>query len=141
MPDILHRFQVNAPPHRVFEAFTSSEGLNSWWTLRCNGQPGLGKVYNFYFSQEHDWLAEVVHEIPERELTWKMTRAMDDWMGTEVGFTLSPVDEGTSVLFFHKGWKEPSDHFAITTYCWGQLLAGLKQYAEKGIIIPFEKRN
>jgi hypothetical protein len=70
-----------------------------------------------------------------------MTAAIEEWLGTEVGFRLSPENDCTSVLFFHKGWKETSDHFAITNYCWGQLLCGLKKYVEEGIVIPFNHRN
>jgi hypothetical protein len=66
---------------------------------------------------------------------------MNDWINTEVGFKLSPENEGTSVLFFHNLWQEASDHFAITTFCWGQLLNGLKQYVEKGVVISFEERS
>jgi uncharacterized protein YndB with AHSA1/START domain len=141
MPDILHKFQIAAPPDRVFDAFCSPEGLNSWWTLRSSGKPETGEAYNFYFAPEYDWFAEVIHVVPTQELTWKMTGAMEDWMGTRVGFRLSPDEQGTSVLFFHTDWKESSDHFAITNFCWGQLLNGLKQFVEKGKIIPFEQRN
>jgi Activator of Hsp90 ATPase homolog 1-like protein len=98
-------------------------------------------VYNFYFGDEYNWYAKVVHVVPGKELTWQMTKAMEDWMGTEVGFTLTQEPNGTSVLFFHKNWVTLSDHFAITTFCWGQLLNGLKNYLEAGIVIPFEKRN
>lgn len=84
MPDIHHKFHVNASPHQVFETFTRSEGLNSWWTLQSSGEPLKGNIYNFYFGPAYDWLAEVIHVIPDQELTWRMTRAMDDWMETEV---------------------------------------------------------
>ena len=141
MPDILHRFHIEASPEKVFDAFCLPEGLNSWWTLRSSGNPEEKNSYNFFFSPEYDWHAEVIHVNPKRELTWRMTGAMEDWMNTEIGFRLTPENSGTAVLFFHNGWKEPSDHFAITNFCWGQLLNGLKLYVEKGIIIPFEERN
>lgn len=95
----------------------------------------------FCFGVEYNWYAKVIHVVPGKDLTWKMTKAMDDWMRTEVGFTLTPEPNGTSVLFFHKHWATPSDHFSITTFCWGQLLNGLKNYIEAGIVVPFEKRN
>ena len=141
MHDIRHKFTVNASPQKVFDAFCYEQGLNSWWTLKSSGRPVLYETYNFYFAPEYDWHAQVIHVIPGKELTWKMTTAMEDWMETEVGFRLLPERDQTSVLFFHKGWKEQSDHYAITNYCWALLLHGLKQYVETGIIIPFEKRN
>lgn len=141
MPDIWHKFTVKASPQKVFDAFCTEQGLNSWWTLKSSGHPTLHATYNFYFAPEYDWHARVIHILPGKELTWKMTGAMEDWMETEVGFRLLQEDDQTSVLFFHKGWKEVSDHYAISNYCWALLLHGLKQYVEKGTIIPFEKRN
>lgn len=141
MPDILHKFQIKASPEKVFDTFCSPEGLNSWWTLRASGKPEMGAEYNFFFAPEYDWFAEVIHLVENSELTWKMTGAMEDWMSTEVGFKLSLENGNTSVLFFHTGWKEASDHFAITNFCWGQLLNGLKQYIEEGVVVPFEERN
>jgi len=141
MPDIFHKFTVHAPVQRVFDTFCTAEGLNSWWTLSANGAPELGETYTFFFGPEYDWRAEVIHMIPGRELTWRITKAMDDWLGTEVGFRLIPINNDTSVLFFHKGWKDMIDHYAITNYCWGQLLSGLKKYVEEGIVIPFNLRN
>lgn len=141
MPDILHKFKIQAPIQRVFDAFCTADGLNAWWTLTANGEPQVGEPYTFFFGPDHDWRAEVTHVIPGKELTWRMTSAMNDWIGTEVGFTLTSEDQGTCVLFFHKGWKEASNHFAITNFCWGQLLNGLKRYVEEGIIIPFNLRN
>jgi hypothetical protein len=54
---------------------------------------------------------------------------------------LKEEKNGTIVFFFHEGWQEASEHFAITNYCWGQLLAGLKNYVEKNVVVPFEQRN
>lgn len=141
MFDIYHNFIVKSTPQKVFDTFCNPLGLDSWWTLRSAGKPVLGNVYTFYFGPEHDWRAEVIHVIPGMELTWKMKTAMNDWIPTTVGFKLTPLDNYTSVAFFHKGWQEANEHFGITTFCWGQLLAGLKKYVEDGSIIPFEKRN
>lgn len=141
MPDIYQKFQIKATPQEVFDGFCLPQHLNQWWTKECTGKPVNNEIYNFYFGDNYNWYAKVIHAVPGRELTWQMTKAMDDWMGTEVGFTLVPEPNGTSVMFFHKHWASPSDHFAITTFCWGQLLNGLKNYLEAGIVIPFEKRN
>jgi uncharacterized protein YndB with AHSA1/START domain len=141
MPDILQKFPVSASKQKVFDAFATPQGLDSWWTLRSAGTPESGAEYTFYFGPEYDWRAKVVRAVPGKSLTWRMTQAREDWMGTEVGFDLTDESGGTSVLFFHHGWREASEHFAITTYCWGQLLKGLKDFAERGVVIPFANRN
>ena len=141
MPDIQHRFLVKAPITKVFEVFCSEKGLNNWWALECSGKPELNEIYRFYFGPEYDWNAKVIHVMSGKELSWQMVKAMDDWMSTEVGFKLSENNGSTSVYFFHNGWKEAGEHYAITNFCWGQLLNGLKNYCENGSIVPFEKRN
>ncbi len=139
--NIHHNFLVNSSPAMVFDAFCTPQGLNSWWTLKSVGRPELSNIYTFYFGPAHDWRAKVIEVDSGLKMTWQMTQAMEDWMPTQVGFELKPQDNFTSVSFFHKNWAEQSEHFGITTYCWGQLLAGLKKYVEDGSIIPFDKRN
>ncbi len=141
MPDIHHQFQIKSEPGKVFQALSSPTGLNAWWTLESTGIPQLSETYRFYFGPEFDWRAVVTHIVPGTELTWRMTQAMDDWMPTSFGFRLSASAQGTTVDFFHTDWAETSDHFKIACFCWGQLLQGLKDYVEKGTIIPFENRN
>lgn len=141
MADILHQFNVNAPPQKVFDAFCTSNGLINWWPQRSSGQPKMGQEYTFYFGPEYDWRGEVTNIIPGKELTWKMTQASDNWKATRVGFKLLSGKDGTQVSFFHKGWKEANEHYRISNFCWAILLWGLKQYVEKGVVVPFEERQ
>ena len=141
MYDILHQFRIASQAQKVFDAFTSPAQLNNWWPLRSDGQPKMGEMYTLYFGPEYDWRAEVIHVVPGKEFTWKMTQAMDDWMNTEVGIRLKAENSGTTVDFFHTGWREAGDHYRISNYCWGTLLNGLKMWVEKGMIVPFEERN
>ena len=141
MNNILHQFQIKSSREAVFNAFTSPAGLNAWWTLEASGQPVLNETYRFFFGSEYDWRAVVDHVIPGQELTWKITQAMSDWMPTSFGFRLTESGAVTTVHFFHKNWADANDHFAITNYCWGQLLNGLRAYVEHGTIIPFDERS
>lgn len=141
MPDILHQFQVSASPQSVFDAIAFPEGLNAWWTLEAEGRPVANEAYRFYFGPEYDWRGNVMHVIDGTELTWRFTDAMDDWNGTRVGFRLSGNQHGCSVYFFHATWKEASEHYAISNFCWAQLLNGLKNYVERGEVFPFEQRS
>jgi hypothetical protein len=70
-----------------------------------------------------------------------MTKADEDWIGTTFGFELTETNDGVILNFIHKDWPYENDHFKIASYCWAILLKGLKQYVEKGIIVPFEKRE
>ena len=141
MADILHQFNIKASHQKIFDAFCTVDGLNNWWPSKSTGQPKSGQEYVFWFGPEYDWRGVVTHAVPGKSLTWKMSQASEDWMGTEVGFDLSTIKDGTRVSFFHKGWKEPNEHYAISSFCWASLLTGLKNYVEKGTIVPFEERQ
>ena len=141
MPEIRHQLIIKAPRKAVFEAFATPEGLNSWWTLESSGEPTIHTTYRLFFGPKFDWIAKVVHVRTGHELKWALERAMDDWMPTVFGFSLAEIEGGTCVRFAHTGWESQTDHFEITSYCWAQLLNGLKNYVERGVVIPFEERE
>jgi hypothetical protein len=70
-----------------------------------------------------------------------MTKSDPDWDATTFGFDLEEVDKGTLLKFSHQNWRELNHNFKHSSFCWAMLLNGLKNYIEKGIVIPFEKRN
>ena len=140
MADVLHHFPVDAPPVRVFEAFATPAGLDSWWTLRSTGQPKLGGEYELHFGADYDWRARVTRCVPEKEFELELTRAMDDWVGSKVGVKLEARPRGTQVKFHHTGWSEPSEHFRISSYCWAMYLRVMKRKLEHGEVVPYAER-
>lgn len=140
MADILHDFYIKAGPVVVFKAISEPKGIDSWWSLECSGKPELGSEYRLYFGEPWDWRASVIALEPGRIFEWQITVAMDDWVGTRVGFELSPTEGGTKVRFHHRGWAEESEHFRISSYCWGTLLRLLKVYVETGAVMPHAAR-
>jgi uncharacterized protein YndB with AHSA1/START domain len=45
MPDVLHDLPIKAPLDRVFQAVSTSDGLDCWWTKRSVGKPSEGTEY------------------------------------------------------------------------------------------------
>ena len=70
-----------------------------------------------------------------------MTDSDEDWNGTVFGFTLEEIEQGIYVRFSHTNWPKENDHHKFSSFCWAILLNGLKNYIEKGVIIPFEERE
>jgi hypothetical protein len=70
-----------------------------------------------------------------------MTKSDLDWDETTFGFDLEETNNGTLVKFSHMNWPNCNDHFRTASFCWAMLLNGLKNYIEKGIILPFEERS
>lgn len=138
---IYHNFWIEADAQKVYESITEPEHLVNWWPQKCTGKPELGSEYNFYFTDEYDWYGEVTMSKPGEAFHIKMTKSDKDWDPTSFGFDLKENAGKTTVSFWHMGWPECNDHFKISSYCWAILLQGLKNYIEKGIIVPFEERE
>ncbi len=70
-----------------------------------------------------------------------MTSSDDDWNPTTFGFELEPTNNGTLLMFSHINWVKENQEFKQSSFCWAILLSGLKNYLEKGMVIPFTERN
>jgi len=138
---IYNNLTIHAPVERVFEAISEPRHLINWWPQRCTGNPELGGAYNFYFTPEYDWYGEVSQIEKPHSFYIKMTQADIDWDPTTFGFDLEEENSKTQVRFSHYNWPNCNDHFKIASYCWAVLLKGLKDYLERGDIVPFEKRS
>lgn len=138
---IYHDLFIKSSLDRTFEAISEPEHLVNWWPLKCTGKVGLGEEYNLYFTDEFNWYGKVTEITPNERFVIRMTKSDEDWSSTKFGFQLEDKGGVIQVKFFHSGWKEQNEHFRIASFCWAMLLNGLKNYLEKGIIIPFEDRS
>ena len=140
MADIVHDFPIKASAQRVFQAISSPEGLDAWWTKRSSGQPEKGTEYKLWFGPEYDWRAMVSTCIPNKEFELRITNSQQDWLGTHVGFVLDEKEGIAQVRFHHAGWPESNEHYRVSCYCWAMYLRLLKRYVELGEVVPYESR-
>ena len=138
--DIHHDLTITAPVSKVFDAITQPTHLVNWWPLKCTGKAEEGAEYNFYFEPEYDWCGLVSRVIPNKSFFIKMTKADPDWDPTSFGFELQVSGDNVAVRFSHTGWPQCNAHFRRSSFCWALLLQGLKDYVEKGKVVPFEER-
>ena len=139
--NIFHSLLINASKQEVFNAVSLPEHLDNWWTLKSFGKPKLGETYNLNFTDEYDWFCQVTVCKSNDSFYLKMTNSDKDWNPTTFGFDLEEQENGTYLNFSHVDWAETNFEFKNSSFCWAMLLFGLKNYLEKGIIIPFEERN
>jgi uncharacterized protein YndB with AHSA1/START domain len=140
MADIVHKFPINAPAKKVFDAVSTPEGLDAWWTLRASGEPELGAEYELFFGDNYDWRAEVSRATPGSEFELTMTEADGDWSGTKVTFSLVEKERATEVSFSHTGWPEANEHYRVSCFCWAMYLRLLKRFVEFGEVVPYDRR-
>ncbi|MFC2085706.1 SRPBCC domain-containing protein [Bacteroidota bacterium] len=140
MADILHDFPVFAPIEKVFEAVTTPDGINAWWSLTCDGKATPGSFYDLDFGDGYRWRARVVLAKANTEFELEMTVADDDWLGTHIGFILSSGENRTNVSFRHRGWRHESTHYRTSSFCWAMYLRLLKRYVELGERVDYARR-
>jgi uncharacterized protein YndB with AHSA1/START domain len=140
VPDILHQLTIEAPVADVFRAVSEPEGINAWWTKRCNGAPVEGSVYELFFAPGYDWRAKVTKCVPNTSFELTLTQADEDWTGLRVGFELSEKDETVQVQFYNLGWAKENDHFRISNTCWAMYLRLLKRYVVHGEVVEYDQR-
>lgn len=140
---IVFNLIINSDKFSIYKAVSEPEHLEKWWPLKCSGIPEEGEPYNFNFTDDYDWYAKVVSCKQWEHIHFKMTKSDRDWKPTTFGFNLKEKERenGICLDFFHKDWPDCNDHFKHSSFCWAMLLKGLKDYLEKGTIIPFENRN
>lgn len=138
---IYHDLIIKSTLKEVFEAISLPKHLINWWPLKCSGSPKLGEVYNFYFAPEFDWFGKVIEVSMPHRFVIHMTTSDADWDSTTFGFSLSEEKDYIQVEFWHKGWSACNAHYRRSSYCWAILLQGLKNYVEKGIVVPFAERE
>lgn len=138
---IYHDLVIKSDKYSVFKAVSDPNQLENWWPLKCSGVPELGEEYNFNFTDTYDWYAKVESMEHLENIHYKMTKSDKDWDPTSFGFDLVQKENGILVKFSHSNWQECNAHFKHSSFCWALLLKGLKDYLEKGTIIPFEERG
>jgi len=142
MPDIFHRFQVNARPSRVFAMFSDPKLLSEWWTLEAEGIPEAGELYRFDFGPGYRWQGLLAACDPDRWIEWEITDADGDWTGTKVGARFTERDgDRTVVDFYNSGWRHANDHFRTSSCCWANYLRVLRRFVEHGERVPYERRD
>ena len=124
----------------MFKGVSQPDHLINWWPLTCTGNAKVNEVYNYNFTDEYNWFAKVSSIKKNKHIYFKMIESDADWNPTTFGYDIGHKEDSTYLRFFHKDWPECNDHFKHSSFCWALLLKGLKDYVEKGTIIPFEER-
>jgi uncharacterized protein YndB with AHSA1/START domain len=134
MVDILHRVGTRtASPDQVYNALTSIEGLAGWWTDDTKGTADdVGGVIEFRFPPVGGMDVDVVELTPSKRVVWRVTDGPEEWIGTTIEFDLRQDGDWTTVLFGHRGWKEPVEFMNHCSTKWGSFLMSLKALVENG---------
>ncbi len=137
MVDILHQVGIQAPPAAVFEALTTPEGLQSWWSQHSAIEPREGTLASVSFYNNMVAFKLRVRELaPGQKVVWAVEGGPPDWADTEITWTLSENNGGTLLHLAHRGFASTGGNFANVNYNWGWYVTSLKFLLEKGAGMP-----
>jgi uncharacterized protein YndB with AHSA1/START domain len=137
MVDIIHRVGIKAPLAKVYAAVATVEGVAGWWTKDTTGVSKVGGTMTFRFqSPSGDEIGkfemEVLELIPDTKVRWRVKAGPEEWVGTDIEFSLSQQGDYTVVLFGHRNWREAVEFTAHCSMKWATFMLSLRELVETG---------
>ncbi len=138
-PNIEYATYIKAPPKKVYEALTTAQGWDAWFTrgMRIDPRPG-GQI-------EFRWkdfgagrvtareMGLVLAVVPNRKFVFQWSPG---GLWTTVAFSLRKRGRGTLVKVVESGYPATRKGLAWLVLCaggWGEALTLLKFYLEHGV--------
>jgi uncharacterized protein YndB with AHSA1/START domain len=134
MPAIVKELTIAAAPESVFNALIKADEIAHWWTNDLTVKPEVGSLAEFRFTR---WGAGVLQfEVAEldqdEKVHWISRQGPPQWAGTSVTWQLTPVQNGTTLVFTHDGFAQVDGVYESTRGNWNYFLDSLKSYLETG---------
>lgn len=142
------KLEIHAPANTVYDALTTSKGLQAWWTKTCEVGERVGTISIFRFGKTYNMM--VIEKLARpSEVRWRcieqyhhapgQLERKDEWVGTTLTFRLhSPTPGQTLLEFQHAGLTRNLECYAICEKGWENFLkCSLKNYIEIGKGEPY----
>ena len=133
MAAIVEERTIAAAPQGVFNALTQQDEIARWWSDEARVKPEVGSLGEFRFRPPAGVLHFEVAELDEgSKVHWISRQGPPYWAGTSVTWQLTPVHNGTRLLFTHDGFAQVDKAYEQTRGNWDYFLDSLKSYLETG---------
>jgi uncharacterized protein YndB with AHSA1/START domain len=100
MSDILLQLTIATASDKVFKALTEQHGLEAWWTTHMVAKPKVGSPVEAYLRGGQQVIKMEMRTLePGRKVVWGILERVAGWGGSQFTWDLSPVENGTKVLF------------------------------------------
>jgi uncharacterized protein YndB with AHSA1/START domain len=135
MADSLHEINIAASVRKVYDAWTTEQGLCAWWTAKAKVSSTQGQINVFAFDGGAvEFHFRIDEQTPERRVLWTGVSAdkmPDEWVGTKIDVRLNELEGGrTRMRFAHRDWQSTDGAFAFCNSTWGELMHRLRDYCE-----------
>ncbi len=141
--EIVHTTIINAPIERVYDAVSTSQGLDSWFTQGAEVIRKVGgKIHFRWESNRSDVQGGVIEDGGKITEVDRPKHFAFQWhpdnnsYATNVHFELDESDKGTIIVVREYGFENtPKGRKALLSCAtgWGEALTMLKYYLEHGI--------
>ena len=132
MSAIVEELTIEAAPQRVWGAITQQDEIVQWWAYQARVKPEVGSLGEFRFRQGAFVMQFEVAELDQDEKVRWNSKSPPQWAGSSVTWQLTPVLNGTKLIFTHDGFAQVDEANERTRGAWVYFLASLKSYLETG---------
>lgn len=128
--------RVNTPAEAVFDAVTTAEALAAWWSpVTGSGLTG-GELRFPMVAGEPPLLIQVDEATRPATVRWTVAECtfMEDWVGTQPTFTITPLgDDACELTFEHLGLDDELECKDMCSRSWDHFVrTSLRELAEGG---------
>ena len=134
MPAMREERTIAVAPERVFNALTRPSDIALWWTNDLTVKPEVGSLAEFRFTQWGRGVLqfEVAQLDQNEKVRWISRQGPPQWADTSVTWQLTPVQNGTKLVFTHDGFAQVDEAYKKILGNWEYFLDSLKSYLETG---------
>ena len=98
-------------PQAPGDVFRAINNIRGWWSQDFSGNTdNVDDEFEVHFGEVHYSRQKLVEKVPGKRLVWEVTDSRlnfindkNEWTGTTIIFELLPENNGTKILFTHKG--------------------------------------
>ena len=141
--------KFSVPARKLYEQFSTANGIRHWWTHHCEMEEQVGGTATFRFPKAGFYaVVRIARLDPDRRIEWVCTDSkhpeksgfsnLRDWIGTTLRFDITAVDQGHSRLTFTHAGLAPLECFGVCSNSWSLYLnESLRDYLEQGAGKPY----
>ncbi len=108
--DIKHNLIIKASGATIYDAVSTKNGIQGWWSKDCVVGEKEGEKSTLKFNEEGSIVEmgfETLKLDPKQNVVWEcVANATPAWLKTRVTTEISETSEGCEVVFTHGGFDE-----------------------------------
>ncbi|MBO6524783.1 MAG: SRPBCC domain-containing protein [Balneolaceae bacterium] len=140
--DIIHEFEIKTTEKQTFDAITTEEGINGWWSKDCDIPTAEGETMRVRFTDHNVEMGFRIDELVEnRKVVWTCVENPNPaFLDTVIQFDIKKSSSGIQFRFNHSNWDEQWDgkiNFEQSKESWKHFMNSLKSYLETGTGQPW----